>query len=474
MSPHTAITQVLLAASLLACGDSVTYIECPVGTRPEGSACIPLDPPDTSPEPDTSVADTVTPDTSPSPDTVSPGDSTGPIDVIAPQPTGSPCARNAECLGGTCLDWTGGYCTSLDCDNAPCALGDICLPFSGNHICTRPCASDGDCGSPDQACKRLETEDGIVGVCVGVDTDAGGTSAPCADPTDCAGAAACLASFPGGYCAVIGCPESRCALDAACVRIDDLPSCLLTCGSDSDCNSRPNAERRCGTLQSIANAPVDVCISGVEGKALGESCRTAFECSSGTCQVLGEGRCSQTGRPCFRASAAADCRSNEFCQVNAESRVGVCSQPCGPGARSCPGASHCVAEGAKPDEAWCRPACTGVTDTTCNGLVGLRCTYGIPVSDSGQGRYACSIARPGSPQADCESDATCAGGSCLEDGSEGYCTSACGVDAHCPFGGTCLFGAADTCMRACFSSIDCPAGFTCTTPSGAQRPVCMP
>jgi hypothetical protein len=473
MSPLTAIARLVPSALLVvaaACGDKVTYVECPLGTRPEGSLCVPLD---AGPDASSPTQDT----TPPSDDSVTPPDTSAP-DASAPDTaqargTGATCARNADCLGGTCLDWTGGYCTQLDCDTSGCGQGEVCLPFSGNHICTRECAVDADCGSPDQACKRLPVGDALVAVCVGVDTDAGGTSSPCSDPTDCRGGAACLPSFPGGYCAVLGCPEARCALDSACVRVDGVPSCLLACSGDAQCGGSEGAERRCGTLQSIANEPVGVCISGVEGKGLGESCRSDFECSTGTCQVLGEGRCSQTGRPCSRPTAQVDCNTAEFCQVQADSRVGVCSQPCGVGALGCPGAAHCVAEGQDGDGAWCRPACTGPSDATCNGAVGLACTFGIPISDSGQGRYACALARPGTPRAACTGDANC-GGTCLLDGAAGYCTPGCGDDAYCPFGGSCVFGAPDACLRVCFSSADCPAGFTCGSPPGAVRPVCIP
>lgn len=458
------------------CGDTVTYIECPPGTVPVGSQCIAAQ--DTqleTVEPDASQPDTTPvdgPETS-APDTEAPLDTT-PAEVEAPRATGASCTRNADCAGGTCLDWTGGYCTRLDCGGAGCGAGEVCLGFAGNELCVASCQSDADCRTPDQACKTVVGGEGVVKVCIGVDVDAGGTGAGCGDATDCAGRATCLAAFPGGYCAALGCDVDACPAGAACVKVDGRPSCLLRCASDPDCGGQVGAERRCGVLQGTAGSPVDVCISGVAGKALGESCRSDFECTSGTCQILGEGRCSQTGWTCFLESVARDCNGAEFCQVTPESRVGVCSQPCALGGRTCPGASHCLAEGDTPREAWCRPACTGPTDGACNAAAGLTCAFGVPVSDSGQGRYACTRTGGGSVFTGCNGDAACGGGSCLLDGNSGYCTAACGEDSHCAFGGSCVFGASERCQRACLSSLDCPSGFACQLTSGSTREVCVP
>lgn len=484
MSPPTANPLLLLALALVGCGDTVTIIECPPGTQPVGSECIPLDPPDTSAPDMTDTTDLG--DTTVTPDTTDPGDTTvtpdtttldtsdtTPPDADTPRPTGSPCVRNADCAGGTCLDWTGGYCTRLDCDETPCGDGETCLALLGNTLCVKDCEA-GACPGADQRCKPLLVSGELTPVCIGVDLDAATTGAPCQDPTDCQGAAACLASFPGGYCASLGCPTFPCASGSTCVRVDGVPSCLETCRTNDDCGSAPGAERRCGVLASTSGAPVDVCISGIEGKPLGASCGSDFECGSGTCQILGEGRCSQTQAPCFVASVATDCNGAEFCQVNNQTRVGICSQPCNAG-RSCTGAAHCVTEGKDPQSAWCRPACQSATDTSCNSAAGLSCAYGIPISDSGQGRYACSLARAGTPRASCTGDAQCAGATCIKPNSgPGYCAPACGADDFCPFGGACVHGNESRCMRACFSGADCQSGFSCDLVSGGARDVCDP
>jgi len=467
----------------IACGDTVTIIECPPGTIPSGSQCLIVEP-DTVPN-DTGASDvapdilepdtTVTPDTR---ETSQPADTQSDTTVNeteGPRATGAACVKNADCAGGTCLDWTGGYCTRLDCDTgAACGEGDRCLAFASNHLCVDLCTSDADCRAPAQRCKTVVDGATTARVCMGVDSNAGATGAACGDATDCAGNATCLAAFPGGYCATLGCDVAACPSGASCVKVDGRASCLLKCSGDGDCGGTVGAERRCGVLAGTNGTPVDVCISGVEGKTLGDSCRSDFECTSGSCQILGEGRCSQTGWPCFPESTATDCNGAEFCQVTPESRVGLCSQPCALGGRTCPGAAHCLAEGDDPRAAWCRPACSGPTDVTCNSGAGLTCAFGIPVSDSGQGRYACTRSSAGNTLTTCTGDATCAGGACLIDGSAGYCAATCGDDSHCAFAGACVFGATDRCYRACLSSQDCPNGYRCEATGGASRDVCVP
>jgi len=469
----------ILVAALGACGDKVTFIECPPGTRPEGSRCIPEDPADTSvgdttatTDPDTAVTtttDTATTD----PDTAVTAPDTA---DVPPAPTGSACLKNADCAGGTCLDWTGGYCTTLGCSGDSCGAGQACLTFQGNAICVVTCSGAADCHAPDQACKALVAGDALVRACVGVDSDAGDIGVGCVDATECRGAATCIASFPGGYCAALGCPTTPCPQGSACVSVDGQPSCLRTCDGDGDCDSVEGAERKCGVLQGTSGSPVEVCISGISGKAMGASCLSDFECGSGSCQVLGEGRCSQTQRPCFQARVRDDCNGAEFCLVNGQNRVGICSQPCREGsAFACPGATYCVAESDDPRDAWCRPACaTPGADPACNTGAGLSCAFGIPLSDGAQGRYVCGRQRTGVLTA-CSGDTTCGQNTCLLDGATGYCTEACGDDGYCAFGGACVFEAsADRCLRACFSQSDCPNGFQCTLPSGATRSVCTP
>ena len=194
----SALTAILLAG---ACGDSVTTIVCPIGTRPEGSACVPIDGADTG-QPDTAAIDSAAPSETGAPDVVdeaTPSDGTSPDDgaEATPGPTGASCVKNADCAGGTCLNWTGGYCTALDCEADGCGAGATCVALAGNHICLADCASDADCSAASQRCKALPASaagaasGAIVHACVAVAADAAPIGAGCASPLDCAGGATC-------------------------------------------------------------------------------------------------------------------------------------------------------------------------------------------------------------------------------------------------------------------------------------------
>jgi len=487
-TPPLLVSFAVAAASWLlvaGCGDSVKVVNCPLGTIPQGSQCVPieadtvvadvLDPADT-----TAPADTATPEDTASSEDTAGGEDTTPVDTATPPAeTGAACVKNADCEGGTCLDWRGGYCTTLGCDGGGCPDGASCVAAAGgNHVCLLDCEDDGDCRSGgEQACKRVrDGDDGPVrALCYGVDADAAGAGAACSDATDCAGAAACLPSFPGGYCAVIGCTAGSCPAGAECVEVDDEPTCLRACVSDGDCDGTEGAERRCGVLESVSGGTVSVCISGVAAGPIGAACLSDFECESGTCQILGDGTCGQTGGPCFPASVATDCNGAESCLLSNDSRAGVCTRPCGPGAVSCPDGSFCVADGSESTSGGCRPECT-TGGNACGGINGLECRFGIPLSDGAQGRYVCRRERPRGFASPCVSAGDCRSGQCLKPsgGGTGLCVDACVGDGYCPFPGSCVFGAESVCYPACFSSGDCPSGFSCAAPSGSPRNVCTP
>jgi len=480
----------LAAASLIAtvagvasvaCGDSVRIVECPLGTLPEGDRCVPIAPEDAT-EADTSPSDTaVAPEVTDTATAAGDGQEevapdAGPEDVAAPGTVGAACDRGVDCAGGTCLDWPGGYCTLLGCASGGCPEGSACVDFAGNAICVRDCAEDGDCGSAAQACKALPAEGGAVHrACVGVRPSAGATGASCADATGCLGAAICLTAFPGGYCAALDCAVKGCPPEGRCVRVDGRPTCLLGCTDDASCGGVPGAERRCGALAAVPGGdPVQVCISGVAERELGELCRSDFECATGTCQILGEGRCSQSGGPCFPASVDMDCTGAEFCHVTGDSRVGVCARPCSLGGVACPGASFCLAEDDDPARGYCRPLCSP-GGGECNAEASLVCRFGIPITDGGQGRYVCSRDRPRRLGALCQSGAACASGHCLLPAAgPGYCTMPCLDDGFCSFPGLCVYGAEERCHLACFSAEDCPVSFACELATGSSRPVCVP
>ncbi len=474
---------VLVTMSLIwGCGGDVVYLECPLGTRPEGSRCVPLASPDTAgPGPDVAApteGDTGATAPDAAPDVLAPGPETaGGVDAASGGlPAGSPCALNAVCAGGTCLDWPTGYCARIDCATRWCEAAELCVDLAaGNSACLARCDGDADCRTPHQACKKLLQDDGtLAGVCVGIQPDAVGPGAACADPARCLGQATCLAAFPGGYCAELGCTAGSCEDGTDCVFVNGTPACLRFCARDRDCGSVPGAERACGVLTGVGGGPSQVCISGISGRALGARCLSDFECTSGVCQILGEGRCNGSQVPCSPANEAEACGVGDYCRVTSDSRVGLCSRPCSAGV-PCLGASFCVAEGARPRDTWCRPAC-GDGVAVCAADSGLACHLGLPLGDGGQGRYACSASVLGGPFVSCVGDATCGGGRCVKPASgAGYCAGPCGDDDHCGFGGACVRVSGDArCWRMCQSDSECPSGFRCDVHGDGARTVCVP
>lgn len=513
--PHAQLLAVSLLLSLTAaCGDDVKIVQCPLGTMPQGSTCVPwsdaaapVDPDaTTSPEPDVSERLLDTPafpmadvpeedgeaDVGPTED-VEPG-----ADASDPGPVAGglsdPCVKNDDCEGGTCLDWPQGYCTSLDCDDqAPCDEGGVCVALmGGNRVCLLGCEDDVDCAGPHQACKTLSQDQGtsFLPACHGIEEDASAVGGTCDEHTHCQGAASCLNTMPGGYCAVQGCEPGSCDAGSVCISYGDAATCLKECAVDEDCGGEPGAERRCSVLKALSGNLAGACISGASGAEVGEQCLNDFECASGTCDVLGEGQCSQAGAPCFEATGDLDCEPTEFCLVNGENGVGSCTQPCSL-TTACPGAGLCEGQPGAA-QGWCRAPCGGVgQDEVCRPETGFSCTFGFPIGEtSGQGRYLCMRPREGAIGSACTEDGECESGACdapaPEDGGEGgdglpsedpvpgLCSSACGDSLYCPFPTLCVADQAQgACKPACLSVADCPSGLVCAPQPGGLSGICQ-
>ena len=515
MNPRTLIVRLvsLWAVAMLpgACGDQVTIVNCPLGTMPQGATCVPweqdvptadvVDPVDTGVDvaeppidtpgfpmadvPEEDVAEDVAEDAPLVTDLQR-------VEDMGGGPTeggglGQPCSKSDDCDGGTCLDWPQGYCTSLDCDDQePCPEGGLCVPLiGGNRVCLLGCAADADCVSTAQACKPLvqEADNAVLMACYGVKEDASGPSGVCSGHTDCEGAASCLLTMPGGYCAVQGCEPGSCAEGTVCIEYGGGPTCLKECAMDEDCGGAPGAERRCGVLKSLAGNLSGACISGASGSAVGEQCLNDFECASGTCDLLGEGQCSQTGAPCFENSSDVDCEPTEFCLVNGENGVGACTQPCSLSA-ACPGTGLCEGQPGSP-QGWCRAPCGGVgQDEDCRPETGYTCTFGFPIGESsGQGRYLCMRPREGATGSVCAEGDACEVGSCdvptdpdaepLEEAPLGLCTAVCGDGLYCPFPTLCVANESQgACKPACLSLADCPSDMACQAQPGALSGIC--
>lgn len=493
-------------AGAAACGDKITILECPPGTLPQGSECIPLGPDPGPPVPDAasdvgaqdlgSLPDfpTVTPDPGVGPDLPAPDQ--GPTPDVAgetsagetsvgedagdaaggPPQVGSACAVTQDCpAGGTCLNWPKGYCSQLDCEAGGCPEGSVCAPLgAGNTGCLATCDADADCPGAARACKPQDVVDGTRKlVCYAVEEDAGAVGATCGDSVQCGGPSVCLDTMPGGYCAVLDCAVGTCPMGSSCVKFDGGWVCLDACATTEQCDGGPGAERQCAKLKGPDGALMPVCVSGATGKAVGEACQSGFECTSGFCEILGDGRCSQTNTPCF---SEADCTAVEFCSPSAFGKIGVCSAACGVGV-ACPGASVCVG-GVGEATGSCRPVCDGPGDAAhCAADQGLTCAFGYPLgSTTGQGQYACYHAGEGAPGSACDETTTCAGGACASSTSgDGLCEAPCGVDLYCPFPTTCFVDTstgAKSCSRACQSVADCALGQSCVAPPVGTRSAC--
>ncbi|MEC9073335.1 MAG: hypothetical protein VX938_13175, partial [Myxococcota bacterium] len=309
---------------------------------------------------------------------------------------GAPCMKDDDCGQGVCLDWPGGYCTLLDCEEGGCPVGSRCaLLKGGNTGCLTTC-NDGDCAGDDQGCKLLTGIDGSLSpFCYGADDDGGGIGSPCDDHVECLGNTTCLSSFPGGDCGLLGCGPEDCPVGSSCFVFAGIPTCLQGCHGDEDCTSGPDAERRCSVLKDVMGQQTGACISASGGQQIGEQCLNDFECESGTCETLGDGLCSQSGKPCFTLTEATDCGADEFCLVTGDNQVGACTQTCSL-LVPCQGTSLCQGIPGVP-EGWCRPPCEGLgANDDCRTEAGFACTYGFALGDStGQGRYLCMLGSEG-------------------------------------------------------------------------------
>ena len=465
-----------------ACGDRVILLECPLGTMPQGSTCVPYEPPqdiyvppladglgDFAVESETTVSSDATAEVGHLDTDAKPADVT-----VAEPAIGSPCVKAADCgEGGTCLNWPGGYCSRLDCTVATCPDGSHCVPVSGgNSACLRGCDQDTDCSNlPQQACKQASTAGGptSVRVCYGLSEEAGPIGAHCQSPSDCEGPALCEALSPDGYCSLSDCESSGCPQGARCARLQGHYFCMRECASDGDCAGGDEGEQTCLSLKDPDKKPIDVCSPGGGDQVIGEACVSDIECTSAECLILGAGRCSQSKAPC---DTELDCGGAEFCNAGPQNTVGYCSGNCSLNL-PCPGAGFCALSN-DLNTGICRAACPSGTDAgSCPVDDGFSCVYGVPLGAI-SGKFLCHIAQAGEVGSPCTNNEDCPAGSC-SGGSENVCIQPCSADFECPFPGTCHKDAdgSTMCRPTCLSASDCSGKAVCEPAMGGQANACI-
>lgn len=311
---------------------------------------------------------------------------------------------------------------------------------------------------------------------------AGTVGAACGTADDCrAGTDPVCLGMPEGYCS-FACGAGGgddCGGEAVCEGLDAharycLDGCLLRNGND-DC--RPGY--RCAARPEIDN---------VDGERVGvcrPSCTRDADCERGTRCEASSGSClapggRAVGEPCLRA---AEC-SGALCLLGPGFRGGMCSARCGEADAPCPDRGVCVAVAASP---LCALPCDPAEPGACRTDEGYRCRTlpgGLSVclpgcrddADCGAGTRcdggtgACVEAPAGAPLGGaCTADADCERGACALDWPGGACTSPCPCpsDARVPCAPALEAG---RCVSPCTADAECREGYLCQ--DGACQPPC--
>jgi hypothetical protein len=311
---------------------------------------------------------------------------------------------------------------------------------------------------------------------------AGAVGAACTSPAECrAGPAPECLGMPEGYCS-FACGAGGgddCGGEAVCEGLDTharycLDGCLVRNGND-DCRTG----YRCAARPDIDN---------IDGEAVGvcrPACARDGDCERGTRCETATGSClapggRAVGEPCLRA---AEC-SGAMCLLGPGFRGGMCSARCGSAEAPCPDRGVCVAVAASP---FCALPCDPADPAACRADEGYRCRpleAGLAVclpgcrtdADCGAGTRCetasgdCVAAPAGAPLGGaCDTDADCERGACAQDWPDGACTSPCPcpADARVPCARAFAPG---RCVAPCAADGDCRAGYLCQ--GGACQPPC--
>lgn len=376
------------------------------------------------------------------------------------------CSTNADCTAGN-------VCTAMSCGLKPlgaaCAVGTEC----GSGLCQQGVCCGTTCTGTCRSCALAGSAGTCSNVPAGQDplnqcTDQG--AATCGNDGTCDGGGACRNYLAGTQCAPGSCTGStftaprtcngtgtcQAAVTSSCgAFLCDTANgvCRVTCTADADCVS-PN-----------------ICNGGVcTKKPLGQTCATAAECASGSCQqgVCCASSCTGTCRSCALTGSVGTCTN----VPNGQDPLSQCTDQ---GAASCGTDGSCNGAGA------CRlyangtqcAASTCVTSTfmptrTCDGAGVCRtvtsslCTPFACDTAAGVCKTTCTV------NADCVAPATCMNGTCglLPTGAT------CSTSAECN-SGNCAQGVccATACTGTCRSCALAGSVGTCATVPAGQDPL---
>lgn len=254
------------------------------------------------------------------------------VDFVDSISDGAPCADNLQCLGGRCLTdqqgYPGGYCTTLECEESGCSgFFSECFRTQVDNqevtACYELCNFDGTCDRANEGHQCVTLAD--TGVCL----PPGATNAPvqgtlgssCSTSAQCNGeGAACLQSFFGGYCAVLGCAaDTDCPEGGACVPLnpdgatdaDKQFACMAAC-TGGDCRFGYSCQSYEGSNICLEDDGMGSTVRNPDGADDGTECVSNINCKGGTCIREAEGADGEVSYPGGYCTTR-DCAGDEDC-----------------------------------------------------------------------------------------------------------------------------------------------------------------
>lgn len=277
------------------------------------------------------------------------------------------CSDGVDNDGDSLTDCADSDCTGITCAAGSCANG-VCVGAASLN--GRACASATDCN----------------GVCGnGLCTVPSGVGGPCSSSAECQTGMTCRltlatggATYPGGYCTLIGCSDStRCPSGSLCLGMgaeigEPTPFCARTCTSNSECRMGY------GCVQFFGAPYPGVCFisplpspdAGPPSNKVGSSCIDATQCTNPPT----DGFCLSATLPDGGATGFTGGYCSAYCISDAH-----CASD---------GGAFCA--GIQPDStqqsAWCIQACTGPGMGQGSCRAGYVCRgYDTFLSDGGFG-----------------------------------------------------------------------------------------